>query len=182
MASQGEFRQNSGVLDRAEEFAAPGRVNLIGEHTDYSGGFVMPVAIDFRTVATIRPRADSKILIRSANLPGEAVYDADKLPTAPRQHWSDYPIGVAWSLAQEGVRLGGFDLSLAGDVPLGAGLSSSASIEVATGFALLSIARAGDAARAHRACLPEGGERDLWAPRAALWTSSLPVQVNRTTP
>jgi galactokinase len=141
MASQGEFQQKSGVLDQAEKFAAPGRVNLIGEHTDYSGGFVMPVAIDFRTVATIHPRAGSKILIRSANLPGEAVFDADKLPAAPSKDWSDYPIGVAWSLAQEGVRPGGFDLSLAGDVPLGAGLSSSASIEVATAFALLSIAR-----------------------------------------
>jgi galactokinase len=72
---------------------------------------------------------------------GEQVsYPADPLPTTARKHWSDYPIGVAWSLAQEGVRVGGFDLSLAGNVPLGAGLSSSASIEVATALALLALA------------------------------------------
>jgi galactokinase len=70
----------------------------------------------------------------------EASYSAHPLPTKGRQHWSDYPIGVAWSLAQQGVPIGGFELSLAGDVPLGAGLSSSASIEVATAMALLQMA------------------------------------------
>jgi galactokinase len=119
--------------------AAPGRVNLIGEHTDYSGGFVMPAAIDFRTVATIRPRNDGQISLYSENMGGRASYPADPLPTTARKHWSDYPMGVAWSLQQEGVRVGGFDLSLAGDVPLGAGLSSSASIEVATALALLEL-------------------------------------------
>jgi galactokinase len=120
--------------------AAPGRVNLIGEHTDYSGGFVMPVAIDFRTIATIRPRSDRRILLYSENMGEQAWYAAEPLPTKARQHWSDYPMGVAWSLAQQGVRVGGFELSLAGDVPLGAGLSSSASIEVATALALLQLA------------------------------------------
>jgi galactokinase len=125
---------------QAVRCAAPGRVNLIGEHTDYSGGFVMPAAIDFRTIAAIRPRTDSKILLYSENMGEEASYSAQPLPTKGRQHWSDYPIGVAWSLAQQGVPIGGFELSLAGDVPLGAGLSSSASIEVATAMALLQIA------------------------------------------
>ncbi len=120
--------------------AAPGRVNLIGEHTDYSGGFVMPAAIDFRTVATIRPRSDGQIFICSENMSEQVSYPADPLPQAARKHWSDYPIGVAWSLAQEGVRTGGFDLALDGNVPLGSGLSSSASIEVATAFALLQLA------------------------------------------
>jgi galactokinase len=122
--------------------AAPGRVNLIGEHTDYSGGFVMPAAIDFRTVATIRSRNDGRILITSKNMSEEVWYLVDPLPATARKHWSDYPMGVAWSLAQEGVRTGGFELSLEGDVPLGAGLSSSASIEVATAFALLELAGA----------------------------------------
>ena len=122
--------------------AAPGRVNLIGEHTDYSGGFVMPAAIDFRTIATIRPRNDGQILLSSENMAEEVLYPADPLPTTARKHWSDYPMGVAWSLAQEGVRVGGFDLSLEGNVPLGAGLSSSASIEVATALALLELAGA----------------------------------------
>ncbi len=119
--------------------AAPGRVNLIGEHTDYSGGFVMPAAINVRTVATIRPRSDGQIVLSSENMSEQVSYPAEPLPATARQHWSDYPIGVAWSLAQEGVRLGGFDLSLAGNVPLGAGLSSSASIEVATAFAMLQL-------------------------------------------
>jgi galactokinase len=115
---------------------------LIGEHTDYSGGFVMPAAIDFRTVAAIRPRNDGQILISSENMSEQVSYSADPLPQAARKHWSDYPMGVAWSLAREGVRVGGFDLSLAGNVPLGSGLSSSASIEVATAFALLQLAGA----------------------------------------
>jgi galactokinase len=119
--------------------AAPGRVNLIGEHTDYSGGLVMPAAIDFRTIATIRSRNDARIVLYSQNLAEEVAYSANPLPTKARKHWSDYPMGVAWSLAQEGVRVSGFELSLAGDVPLGAGLSSSASIEVATALALLGL-------------------------------------------
>jgi galactokinase len=122
--------------------AAPGRVNLIGEHTDYSGGLVMPAAIDFRTIATICPRNDGRIVLYSENLREEVVYPAHPLPDTARKHWSDYPMGVAWSLAQEGVSVGGFQLSLAGDVPLGAGLSSSASIEVATALALLAVAGA----------------------------------------
>jgi galactokinase len=122
--------------------AAPGRVNLIGEHTDYSGGFVMPVAIDFRTVATLRARSDDQISIFSENMGERVTYPADPLPSKGRKHWSDYPIGVAWSLAERGVRISGFDLSLAGDVPLGSGLSSSASIEVSTALALLESARA----------------------------------------
>lgn len=122
--------------------AAPGRVNLIGEHTDYSGGFVMPVAIDFRTVATLRARSDARITIFSENMGERVEYPAHPLPTKGRKHWSDYPMGVAWSLAEKGVRIGGFDLSLAGDVPLGSGLSSSASIEVSTAMALLESAQA----------------------------------------
>src|ERR1700679_1772284 len=116
----------------AIQCSAPGRVNLIGEHTDYSGGFVMPAAIDFRTIASIRARDDGRIVLSSKNMDEEVSYPADPLPAVARQHWSDYPMGVAWSLAQEGVRLGGYELSLEGNVPLGAGLSSSVSIDVAT--------------------------------------------------
>jgi galactokinase len=134
--------QHSAAGEPALRCAAPGRVNLIGEHTDYSGGFVMPAAIDFRTIASIRPRGDGRILISSENMGEEVWYTAGALPAKARKHWSDYPIGVAWSLAQEGVRVGGLELSLQGNVPLGAGLSSSASIEVATAFALLELAGA----------------------------------------
>ena len=120
--------------------AAPGRVNLIGEHTDYSGGFVMPAAIDFRTVATIRPGHDGRIVLSSDNMGERISFPAEPLPSTAGNHWSDYPLGVAWSLAQQGVPVGAFELSLAGNVPLGAGLSSSASIEVATALALLELA------------------------------------------
>lgn len=122
------------------KFAAPGRVNLIGEHTDYSGGLVMPAAIDLHTVASIRARPDSKIVLRSENLPDEVICWAGDLPATRRNHWTDYPIGVLRSLKEEDVSFGGFDLSFAGDLPLGAGLSSSASLEVATAYALLALA------------------------------------------
>ena len=76
-----------------EIFAAPGRVNLIGEHTDYAEGFVMPAAIDFATLAGISPRSDGKIVIYSENYGKERVFEAAALPPAASRHWSDYPIG-----------------------------------------------------------------------------------------
>src|SRR5579871_5256187 len=120
-------------------FAAPARVNLIGEHTDYTGGLVMPMAIDFRTAAVISPREDGKAVFYSANFAEEAAFEIAVLGRAGGV-WSDYPAGVLWSLLQEGAAVGGFSMTLMGDVPLGAGLSSSASIEVATAMALLSQA------------------------------------------
>jgi len=120
-------------------FAAPGRVNLIGEHTDYAEGFVMPAAIDFATLAGISPRSDGRILIYSENYGKEREFDADALPTAANRHWSDYPIGVTTILAAEGHKIPGFSLTLWGDVPLGSGLSSSAAIEVATALAVTSL-------------------------------------------
>ncbi|MGB7549315.1 MAG: galactokinase, partial [Terracidiphilus sp.] len=120
-------------------FAAPGRVNLIGEHTDYAEGFVMPVAIDFATLAGISPRSDGKIVIYSENYGQERTFEAAALPTVGSKHWSDYPLGVAVILAGEGHTIPGFSLSLWGDVPLGSGLSSSASVEVATALAVLSL-------------------------------------------
>src|ERR1700735_5254017 len=89
------------AIEQGVQCAAPGRVNLIGEHTDYSGGFVMPAAIDFRTIASIRPRNDGRILLDSKNMNETVSYPAEPLPEAGRNHWSDYPMGVAWSLAQE---------------------------------------------------------------------------------
>src|ERR1700761_1529744 len=118
-------------------FAAPARVNLIGEHTDYTGGFVMPMAIDFQTVAVVSAREDGRAVFYSANYDEEIGFEIDSLTRDPTGSWGDYPSGVLWSLREEGVAVGGFSLSLAGDVPLGAGLSSSASVEVATAMALL---------------------------------------------
>jgi len=120
-------------------FVAPGRVNLIGEHTDYAEGFVMPVAIDFATLAAISPRTDGKIVLYSENFEEEKTFEAAALPAAPSKHWSDYPIGVAVLLAGEGQTIPGFSLSIWGDVPLGSGLSSSAALEVVTGLAITSL-------------------------------------------
>lgn len=121
-------------------FAAPGRVNLIGEHTDYADGFVMPAAIDFATYAAISPRGDGKIVIRSENYDEQVEYAADGLPESRMEGWSDYPVGVLSVLRAEGIAVPAFSMTLNGDVPVGAGLSSSAAIEVATMAAALSLA------------------------------------------
>jgi len=123
-------------------FVAPARVNLIGEHTDYTGGFVMPMAIDFQTLAVVSPRKDGRAVFYSDNYDEEVGFEIASLEKNPAGHWSDYPAGVLWSLRQEGIAIDGFNMSLAGDVPLGAGLSSSASVEVATAMALLEHAGA----------------------------------------
>ena len=124
-------------------FVAPGRVNLIGEHTDYAEGFVMPAAIDFATLAAISPRADGKIALYSENYGEERHFDVSAVPTMKAsKHWTDYPLGVVSILAGEGHAIPGFSLSLWGDVPLGSGLSSSAALEVATALAVLSVIKA----------------------------------------
>jgi galactokinase len=134
LAHQNRFGQQGKL------FEAPARVNLIGEHTDYTGGFVMPMAIDFHTSAVISPREDDRMLFYSENYKAEAVFEKEDLERGRREHWSDYPAGVAWSLRKEGVEFGGFNMTLVGDVPLGAGLSSSASVEVATAMAIQALA------------------------------------------
>ncbi len=121
-------------------FQAPGRVNLIGEHTDYTGGLVMPAAIDFNTVAVVSRAKGNTSTIYSANFDKEFRCDTSELPQKPRHDWSDYPIGVLWSLRQSDIATPPFAMTLLGDVPLGAGLSSSASIEVAVAFAALALA------------------------------------------
>jgi galactokinase len=114
-------------------------VNLIGEHTDYAEGFVMPAAIDFATLAGISPRADGKIALFSENYGQVRYFDAAELPAKAGQHWTDYPLGVISILAGHGHTIPGFSLSLWGDVPLGAGLSSSAAVEVATALAVTGL-------------------------------------------
>ncbi len=118
-------------------FRAPGRVNLIGEHTDYNDGFVMPAAIDFSTWVTISPRDDRVLSVYSENFREQVDFDLDDAAPRPKRHWSDYVKGVAVTLEQSGYRMRGAQLHIRGNVPLGSGLSSSAAIEVATGYALL---------------------------------------------
>lgn len=120
-------------------FAAPGRVNLIGEHTDYADGFVMPAAIDFATFAAINPREDGAVVIQSENYKEQVTHRVNSMPSRGSGHWSDYPLGVLWALREEKIEVPGFSLTLNGDVPVGAGLSSSAAVEVATMAAALSL-------------------------------------------
>jgi galactokinase len=123
-------------------FLAPGRVNMIGEHTDYAGGFVMPAAIDFGTLAAISPRNDGRVVIWSENFNEQVSHQLEGLPKNGGGHWSGYPLGVVKILRDAGFKVPPFSLTLHGDVPLGAGLSSSASVEVATALAALSLAGA----------------------------------------
>src|SRR3979409_1126098 len=120
-------------------YQAPGRVNLIGEHTDYNDGLVMPAAIEFYTWAAVAPRSDRKVVIHSENFSACTEFDLNDMPSTRVGQWSDYAIGVAKMLEASECRLSGANLLIAGNVPQGAGLSSSASIEVAVGYALLEM-------------------------------------------
>jgi galactokinase len=114
---------------------SPGRVNLIGEHTDYNHGFVLPAAIDKAIWLAIGPRKDKEIHLVSLDLDRAWRGSLDALaPSA--LHWPDYLLGVVQQLIQNGHRLGGFNIVFSGDIPLGAGMSSSAALECATVFAL----------------------------------------------
>ena len=120
---------------------APGRVNLIGEHTDYNDGFVMPCAIDFTARVAIAPRADHHLVLYSEEFPEDFAFPLDHLPATPVGAWCDNLLGVAHMLRAEGIPLAGATLLLHSTVPIGAGLSSSAAVEVATILALLAIAQ-----------------------------------------
>ncbi|MET0355997.1 MAG: galactokinase [Cellvibrio sp.] len=122
-------------FDQAPKFVvqAPGRVNLIGEHTDYNGGFVLPAAINYSTCVAISPRADRELHIIAEDFSGQkVVVDLDKpMQQDPNAPWSDYARGVVQELQKKGYRLAGGNFLISGNVPAGAGLSSSASLEVA---------------------------------------------------
>src|SRR6201994_3421442 len=114
---------------------SPGRVNLIGEHTDYNHGFVLPAAVDKAIYLTMGRRADDQIRIASLDL--DELYQGTAGPIVPSGlHWPDYVLGVVQQLQQNGHVIGGFNCVFGGDIPLGAGMSSSAALECATAFAL----------------------------------------------
>lgn len=134
------FNQHFGAAP-TRFFRAPGRVNLIGEHTDYNDGFVLPCAINYETVIAAAPRSDGRVRVMAADF-GEQVSEFDLTTEIAHDQaapWSNYVRGVAWALRQRGYSLGGANLVIAGNVPKGAGLSSSASLEVAVGLALIRL-------------------------------------------
>jgi galactokinase len=115
-------------------------VNLIGEHTDYNGGAVFPAALTFGTTLLIRPRQDGKLIFTSTNFPITREISTNNLTFDETDDWVNYPKGIVWELAQRGIPLtSGYDFLYHGEIPNGAGLSSSASIEVVTAYALLSM-------------------------------------------
>lgn len=118
---------------------APGRVNLIGEHTDYNDGFVLPCAIGFHTWIAFSPRADNKLVLYSENFSDHFEFDIRKLPEQRVHHWCDYILGVANALQESGHQLSGANLLIRGEVPIGSGLSSSAAVEVASAMAFLAM-------------------------------------------
>ena len=117
---------------------APGRVNLIGEHTDYNDGFVLPMAIDRAMWMALRPRADRQVSVYSLDMEETAVFSLDNL-THSNSGWGEYLKGVAWALQAAGYTLRGWEGVMAGDVPIGSGLSSSAALEMATTQAFAAV-------------------------------------------
>ncbi len=119
-------------------FRAPGRVNLIGEHTDYNLGFVLPIALNLATYIETRPAGDGRLHVRSEAHGDERSWVLNEIGDAmPTRHWSDYVLGVARELVREGVELEALSMDIRSDVPEGSGLSSSAALEVCSALALL---------------------------------------------
>jgi len=119
--------------------AAPGRVNLIGEHTDYNGGFVLPAAIDRHMVIAASPRKDTLVCLHSVDFSSDASFSLDAISHDTQAEWSNYGRAVAWALQEAGYELRGMNAVLGGNVPIGSGLSSSAAIEVATAYAFRTL-------------------------------------------
>ena len=134
-----KFEELYGATDGAGVYFAPGRVNMIGEHTDYNGGHVFPCALTIGTYAAVKKRADRKLRFYSMNFEKMGVVESslDDLKPSDAAGWTNYPKGVIWAFAERGMKMDcGLDIVLYGDIPGGSGLSSSASLEVLTGFYL----------------------------------------------
>ena len=137
-----KFAELFGATDDAHFYFAPGRVNLIGEHTDYNGGHVFPCALTLGTYGVARKREDRLMYFYSCNLDEIGVVETslDDLTNKDCYDWANYPLGVVWTFSEKGYKLDtGFDMVIWGNIPNGAGLSSSASLEVLTGVILTDL-------------------------------------------
>ena len=137
-----KFAELFGNADGARFYFSPGRVNLIGEHTDYNGGHVFPCALTLGTYGAARRRDDRKLHFYSMNLDSFGIVEAslDDLTNKKAYNWANYPLGVVWAFAEKGYKLEqGFDMVIWGNIPNGSGLSSSASLEVLTGVILTDL-------------------------------------------
>lgn len=134
-----KFAEVFGDAEGAKVYFAPGRVNLIGEHTDYNGGHVFPCALTIGTYGVARKREDNQLRFYSMNFENLGVIESslDDLKPYPEADWTNYPKGVIWAFGEKGMNVdSGMDILLNGNIPNGSGLSSSASVEVLTGFIL----------------------------------------------
>lgn len=132
-----KFYETFGEGGEVQTYFAPGRVNLIGEHTDYNGGHVFPCALTLGTYGVVRNREDRKVRFYSVNIPSVGIAEAslDELVSTKKASWTNYPKGVMWAFEKRGFKLThGMDILIYGDIPNGSGLSSSASLEVLTGL------------------------------------------------
>lgn len=134
-----EFMRQFGDKGQVRVFFAPGRVNLIGEHTDYNGGHVFPCALTIGTFVGIRKRQDNLIRLSSMNFEKDGIKEIklDEIQESICKDWTAYPVGIVWSMLRKGFQIhSGFDVLYKGNIPNGSGLSSSASIEVVTAYAI----------------------------------------------
>ena len=133
------FAEVFGDAEGTKAYFAPGRVNLIGEHTDYNGGHVFPCALTIGTYGVARKRNDNKLRFYSMNFGHLGVIESSLEDLVPSKEagWTNYPKGVIWAFGEKGMKVtSGMDLLLNGNIPNGSGLSSSASVEVLTGYIL----------------------------------------------
>jgi galactokinase len=165
-ALKASFLDRFGVAPRL--FSAPGRVNLIGEHTDYNEGFVLPMAIERRTVVAAAPRTDGRIV--AASLGVKEAFELDlAAPGQPQRGiWGDYVEGTARALLTRGVAVSGASLLIDSDVPAGAGLSASAALETSVGLALASLAGRGDLDRVTLALAGQAAEHEYVGTRCGI--------------
>jgi len=155
----GLFRAGNGAEPEGV-WHAPGRVNLMGEHTDYNSGWVLPFALDRGVVVAAARRGDDVLDIRSLQAEGEAVVPLPGLRPGGVTGWAAYPAGVAWAMREAGLPVGGASLVIDSDLPQGAGLSSSAAIECAVAIALAGL-YAADVPRTELARLARRAENEM---------------------
>ena len=149
-------------------FSAPGRVNLIGEHTDYNDGFVLPMAIDRRTYVAGSARADTRVVVHSLNADSTVEFDLARPGPPRRGSWLDYVEGTARALIDRGFTLRGANLLVESDVPTGAGLSASAALELSVGFALASLSSPTPPDRVKLALAGQAAEHDYVGTRCGI--------------
>ena len=133
-----EFINTDSIVVRS-----PGRINLIGEHTDYNDGFVLPAAIDKAAYISVTPRSDKQIHLHSVDLKDAYISTVDTLTPSANSSWPNYLLGVVAQFIKAGIEINGFEAALTADIPMGAGLSSSAAVECAMAMALNIVTKAG---------------------------------------